>query len=123
MEWVQPDEGDITEHGSTGVFMVELARFEQVGTSRTYITQIAPGGVLGRHTGRADLVQLMYVVTGTGWVSGADEARHEIKRGQAVLWSAGESHESGSDTGMTVVMVIADKRPPTLRGTRRNGRS
>ena len=114
MEWVRPDAGQIHEHGSHGIFMTELARYATAGWYRTYVTEVAPGGVLGRHEGRPDGYQLLYVLTGSGWVSGADGVRHRIEATQAVLWSGGESHESGSDTGMTIVMVIADQRPPTL---------
>jgi len=114
VEWVRPDAGEITEHGSQGVFMTELARYETAGRYRTYVTEVAPGGVLGRHGGRADGFQLFYVLTGAGWVSGSDGVKHDIGVGQAVLWSGGESHESGSEIGMTVVMVMSDSRPSTL---------
>jgi quercetin dioxygenase-like cupin family protein len=113
MEWVQPDAGAITEHDSHGIFMTELARFAMAGEYRTYVTEIEPGGVLGRHVARVGLWQTFYVLRGRGWVSGSDGVRHDIVANQAVLWSQGESHESGSDTGMTAIVVIADQRPPS----------
>jgi quercetin dioxygenase-like cupin family protein len=67
------------------------------------VIEIAPGGVVGRHP--AAVSQLFVVVRGSGWVSGADGEREPIEAGQAVLWDQGEEHESGSDTGMTALVL------------------
>lgn len=103
MEWIQLDQGEVTEHGSTGLHLVEVARVTIDGHFRTHVAQLAPGGVLGRHPGR--WWQLFYVAAGSGWVSTENGARHPIVDGQAVLWAPEEDHESGSADGMTVVMV------------------
>ncbi len=69
--------------------------------------------VLGRHpTGR---LQVFAVLDGRGWVSGPDGLRHPIAAGQAAFWDKGESHESGSETGMTVLIVQAERLDPDNR--------
>jgi hypothetical protein len=60
---------------------------------------------LGRHP--TVLRQLFCVVSGSGWVAGADGVRHAIHVGQAALWDAGEEHDSGSEDGMTVAVLEA----------------
>lgn len=114
MEWIKPDAGVVTEHNSSGLFMTELARFATVGEYRTFVCEVEPGGLLGRHVGaRRVLWQLFYVLAGSGWVSGEDGKKQEIQSGQAVMWSPDESHESGSENGMTVIMVMSDHRLPS----------
>ena len=51
---------------------------------------------------------LFAVVAGSGWVSGAEGGREPIRAGEAVLWEPGEEHESGSEDGMTVLVVEAE---------------
>ena len=70
------------------------------------VIEIGPGGVVGRHP--SVVRQLFVVVRGSGWVSGADGLRIQISAGEAVLWEPGEEHESGSDEGMTAVVVEAE---------------
>ncbi len=77
-----------------------------------HLAQIAPGGLLGRHPTR--LWQLFAVTSGAGWVAAADGVRHAIESGQAVMWSPGEAHESGSEEGMSV--VITQSTAPLPRG-------
>ncbi len=71
------------------------------------VVDIGPGGVLGRHP--ATVAQLFVVVSGSGWVSGEDGERVEIAAGEAALWEAGEEHESGSDEGMTALVVESER--------------
>ena len=52
------------------------------------------------------------LATGEGWVSAEDGSRHRIGSGEAVLLAPGEQHESGSDTGMTVVIVQSSDQLP-----------
>ena len=70
------------------------------------VIEIAPGGVVGRHP--AVVPQLFVVVSGSGWVSGAD-GRARADRGWArpCSGSKGEEHESGSDDGMTALVLEA----------------
>lgn len=60
-------------------------------------------GVIGFH--QATIDQLFLVAQGEGWVRGYEEQRTPIKPGTAALWTAGEWHESGSETGMMAIIV------------------
>ncbi len=55
------------------------------------------------------------MVSGDGWVSGAEGERESIVAGQAVLWEPGEEHESGSYAGMTALVVETDPLSTILR--------
>jgi quercetin dioxygenase-like cupin family protein len=70
------------------------------------VIEIGPGGVVARHP--SVVGQLFVVVRGSGWVSGQDGKREPISAGEAVLWEQGEEHESGSDDGMTAVVLEAE---------------
>jgi quercetin dioxygenase-like cupin family protein len=94
-------EREVTAPGSLEARVRRLAAEAHVVT-----IEIAPGGVVGRHP--AASTQLFVVIRGTGWVSGGDGAREPITAGEAVLWEPGEEHESGSNAGMTVLVVEAD---------------
>jgi quercetin dioxygenase-like cupin family protein len=76
------------------------------GEAHVATIEIGPGGVVGRHPTAS--TQLFVVVRGAGWVSGYDGAREPIAAGEAVIWEPGEEHESGSDAGMTVLVVEAE---------------
>jgi quercetin dioxygenase-like cupin family protein len=92
----------------------EVERFESVAArvrrlapeAHVVVIEIAAGGRVGRHP--AATRQLFVVVRGRGWVSGADGERRAITAGEAVLWDPGEEHESGSDDGMTALVVEAE---------------
>lgn len=64
---------------------------------------VAPQGVIGFHEATID--QLFLVVSGEGWVRGAEKNRTPIQAGTAAFWAAGEWHESGSETGMMAIVV------------------
>jgi hypothetical protein len=91
----------------------EIDRFESVAArvrrlapeAHVVVIDIGAGGTVGRHPAAAQ--QLFVVVRGSGWVAGGDGGREEIESGGAVLWDAGEEHESGSDEGMTALVVEA----------------
>jgi quercetin dioxygenase-like cupin family protein len=70
------------------------------------VIEVGSGGVVGRHPAAG--AQLFAVARGSGWVSGGDGEREPIGAGDAVLWEPGEEHESGSDEGMTVLVVEAE---------------
>jgi quercetin dioxygenase-like cupin family protein len=98
----------IAEYGSRGVRAWYLARGGRVNVVRL---EIGPGGRLGRHP--AGVSQLFAVVSGAGWVSGPGGERRPIAAGQAVVWEAGEEHESGADaTPMVAMIVQADGLSP-----------
>ncbi len=78
-----------------------VARLE--GRGGVSLISLGASGVVGRHPAVVD--QLFCVVDGQGWVSGADGSRVPVRAGQAVHWAAGEVHESGSESGMTALVV------------------
>jgi quercetin dioxygenase-like cupin family protein len=92
----------IGEFGSAEASVVGVTRDGHV-----VVISIGPGGLVGRHPAGAD--QLFLVVSGSGWVSGPDGQRVALRAGEAVVWSAGEEHESGSDEGLTALVVEAEQ--------------
>jgi quercetin dioxygenase-like cupin family protein len=94
-------EREVTAPGSISARVRRLAAEAHAG-----VIDIAPGGVVARHP--AVVSQLFVVVSGSGWVSGNDGEREAIRAGEAVLWDQGEEHESGSDEGMTALVVEAE---------------
>ena len=94
-------EREVTAPGSMSARVRRLAADAHVA-----VIEVASGGVVGRHP--ASSPQLFAVVRGEGWVSGGDGERVPIVAGEAVVWDPGEEHESGSDAGMTALVVEAD---------------
>lgn len=67
------------------------------------VFRLAAGGSIRRHP--AAVPQLLAVVEGEGEVSGDDGVFQRIAVGDAVHWSAGESHETRSATGLTALVI------------------
>jgi quercetin dioxygenase-like cupin family protein len=78
--------------------------------SRFACFHIGAGGFVPRHPATGP--QLFAVVEGTGWVSGDDGRRVPVKPGVAAYWEPGESHESGTEAGMTAIVVECDSFDP-----------
>ena len=70
------------------------------------VIEIGAGGIVARHP--SVVGQLFVVVRGSGWVSGRDGEREPISAGEGVLWERGEEHESGSDEGLTALVLEAE---------------
>lgn len=68
---------------------------------------LEPGGTVGYH--QAADAQLFCVVQGEGWVLGREAKQLPIAAGQAAFWESGEWHESGTETGMQVIVIEAEK--------------
>jgi quercetin dioxygenase-like cupin family protein len=94
-------EREVTAPGSISARVRRLA-----AEAHAAVIEIAPGGVVARHPAVGS--QLFVVVQGSGWVSGANGAPEAIQSGEAVLWDPGEEHESGSEEGMTALVVEAE---------------
>lgn len=73
---------------------------------------IDPQGILGHH--EAPIAQLFVVVQGEGWVTGKDKKRINIKVGEAAFWEKGEWHTSGSNSGMTAILIQSESLNPEL---------
>jgi quercetin dioxygenase-like cupin family protein len=82
------------------------------GHAHVVCLRIGAGGVLGRHPASVD--QIFVVVEGEGWVSGTNGERLPVTAGKAVYWRGGEEHESGTETGMTAIVVEAERLIPHL---------
>ncbi|MED4254816.1 cupin domain-containing protein [Priestia megaterium] len=67
-------------------------------------------GTVGYH--KAPIPQLFIVVEGEGWVTGENQKRIPIKRGEAALWEKEEWHTSGSETGMTAIVIQSEELHP-----------
>jgi quercetin dioxygenase-like cupin family protein len=94
-------EREVTAPGSVSARVRRLAP-----SAHVVVIEVGPGGVVARHP--AVVAQLFVVVRGSGWVSGADGGREEVHAGEAMLWEQGEEHESGSEEGMTALVVEAE---------------
>ena len=70
---------------------------------RVQMMHLPAGGAIGRHA--ATSAQLFAVVSGSGWVSGAEGRRRPLRTGYAALWSEGEEHEAGTDSGLAAVCI------------------
>jgi mannose-6-phosphate isomerase-like protein (cupin superfamily) len=103
------DAASIERFESRAARVNQLARI--AGAGAVAVIRLGDGGVVGRHP--AVRTQLFVVVDGAGVVSGDDGVEVAIAPGQAVLWRAGEMHESRSETGMTAVVIETDDVRPT----------
>jgi quercetin dioxygenase-like cupin family protein len=91
----------ILEYQSTGATSASIANGG--GEAHVHWLRFEPGGQISPHpTGFA---QLFIPLDGCGWVAGPDGRRQIVKRGQAALFSRGETHSKGSDSGMSALMV------------------
>jgi quercetin dioxygenase-like cupin family protein len=98
----------ITQFGSRGVSMLGIYRGD-VQVQLGYL-RLEAGGVVGKHPAGAR--QLLMVVTGSGWVAGADGIRRRIAQGEAAYWEPGEEHETTSDGGLAAFVLEGDALDP-----------
>lgn len=121
----------LTGFGSTGVTHTPLYRPSDTdahagtgadetairGESSVSLVRLAPGGRIARHP--ATVPQLLVVLSGSGWVRGAEDVWTPIVAGSAAFWERGELHETWTTTSMTVLIVEAAGRafPRSLFGT------
>lgn len=56
--------------------------------------------------------QLLLLAQGEGWVRNGLDEMIPIKEGQAVFWEQDEWHESGTETGMTAVIIEGENFDP-----------
>ena len=98
------DSGKVLDrYGSSDVTIVPIAKGHQM--YRITTAHFDPGGTIGQHL--TGMPQVFMVLAGRGWVSGKSGGRVPISAGQAVMWESEEPHESGTEDGMTVVMLQA----------------
>jgi quercetin dioxygenase-like cupin family protein len=93
----------ITQHRSAGAAVVGIARIN--GRAQVVCIRLGAGGVLGEHPAAG--AQLFLVVEGSGWVRGGAD-RRDVAAGSGAFWQANELHESGTDDGLTAIVVEAE---------------
>jgi len=79
------------------------------GVVKAACFHVPAGGVVYFH--EATVPQLYCVVAGSGWVTGPDRNRVAICAFEAAFWEAGEWHESGSEEGLTAIVLEGDVAP------------
>jgi quercetin dioxygenase-like cupin family protein len=93
---------------------VTIAPLTPPDAVKAAIFRLAPGGCIARHP--ATVPQILAVLEGEGRVSGAGGEFEPISPGDAVFWSAGEEHETVSESGLTALVLEAEElRPPSRR--------
>jgi GrpB-like predicted nucleotidyltransferase (UPF0157 family) len=93
----------VSQHGSS----FRIGSLVALGGSvRVQVLHLGADGLIGRHEAASQ--QLVAAVAGSGWVSGGDGERRGLRTGYAALWDDGESHETGTESGMTLVCVEGD---------------
>jgi gentisate 1,2-dioxygenase len=98
----------IDRYGSSGFTISRIVHL--VDEAVIHCAYLNPGGVIGHH--QATLPQLFLVVQGQGWSRGESAERISIQAGQAVYWEKGEWHESGTETGMSAIIVEGEHLIP-----------
>lgn len=100
----------IEAFGSSGFTLSKIARLRE--ESDIKCAYLSSRGIIAYHQTVQD--QLFIVVQGEGWVRGeSPETRRPIRAGQAAFWAAGEWHESGTETGMVVILIEGENIDPT----------
>jgi quercetin dioxygenase-like cupin family protein len=102
---------NIDGYSSSGLSISRVVHlFDEAVVNCAYLDA---NGVVGYH--QATIPQLFLVVQGQGWVRGESPKRTLIKAGQAAYWQKGEWHESGTETGMTVIIIEGVNFDPAKR--------
>jgi len=91
----------IRSYDSQGLRATRIAAGD--GQVRLTCLTVEAGGVIGTHPATA--AQLFLVIAGEGWTAGPDGERVPIAVGSGVRWDAGESHTSGTETGLTALAI------------------
>ncbi|MHA7965587.1 cupin [Paenibacillus sp. CAU 1782] len=73
---------------------------------------VGADGVVGSHP--ATIHQLFLVVSGQGWVIGKEGVKYDIQPGMAAYWEPEEMHESGSEQGMTAIIIEGEDLIPAM---------
>ncbi|MGF9698054.1 cupin domain-containing protein [Paenibacillus sp. MABNR03] len=69
--------------------------------------KLAAGGHLGLHPAVGE--QVFMVLEGEGWVEGEAGEHVVIRAGDAAFWKDGEHHQSGSELGLTALLIEGDE--------------
>jgi quercetin dioxygenase-like cupin family protein len=91
----------MARYNSNSVFYSHISKIDS--HSNIGCLNIEPRGVVGLH--EAPAPQLFLVVQGEGWICSEKEEKLHVRSGDGVFCEKGEIHESGSDSGMTVIII------------------
>lgn len=67
-------------------------------------------GIIGYH--EAPVNQILYVVTGEGFVCNEKKEYKHLQAGDAVFWTQGEWHETKTATGLTAIVIEGETLNP-----------
>lgn len=93
---------NVDRYNSSGFVISKVAHwFDEAVVNCAYLKA---NGVIGFH--QAVISELFLVTQGEGWVRGETlDSKVSITAGQAAYWEKGEWHESGTETGMTAIII------------------
>ncbi len=104
-----PEVGKSSEHyKSSGFIISRIAHLSN--EAFVNCAYLSGNGLIGYH--QATSPQLFLVVQGKGWVRGESPNRTPIQAGQAAYWEEGEWHESGTEVGMTAIIIESPNLHP-----------
>ena len=95
--------------GSVKAIITEVLNLD--GKAAVNAVYIRPNESLSHR--QAATQQLFLLVEGQGWIESESDKKHAIQAGQAVFWENNEGHETGTETGMTAVIIEGTKIEPT----------
>ena len=105
---------EIKEYNSSNIFISPILQIEK-GAIIHWIS-CDPHGVIGFH--QAGGPQVLFVIQGEGWVRSESPEPIPVTVGDAVFWDLGEWHESGSEGGMTALVLESTVPDPTTLSMR-----
>ena len=100
---------NISRYNSAGFTLSAVAHL--FGEAVIQYACLESHGMIGYHQARVS--QLLLVVQGDGWVRGETPERTIIQAGRGAFWEKGEWHETGTETGMTAIIIESNFIDPS----------
>lgn len=97
---------EIKEYNSSNVFISPILQIEKGAV--IHLMSFDPQGIIGSH--QAGGPQVLLVIGGEGWVRSESPESVPVAVGDGVFWDLGEWHESGSEAGMTALVIESTVR-------------
>ena len=102
---------EISNYNSVSAFYSKLMK--TASPTNIGFINIERGGIVGYH--HAPVPQLFLVIEGEGWVEGEDKKRIMLKSGEGVFWAKDEGHISGTETGLTALVLQSEELENPLK--------
>lgn len=109
MEFISLLTGEEDRFGTRHVRLWQAGILDGAEKVRVHVARFEKDSLLGWHPTK--IWQVFMVIEGSGWVRGEDHVQHPISMGQAVLLHPGEEHDSGSEAGMSVLILGSSVDP------------